>query len=186
MSGIGQKPFSMQMFRLMVYCRALHPELFDLQGRRCHRQHEYESENWILPGGHVVRFQHGGYTLSEVVIDMGDHLPEQGLIHALPCIGEKDFEIEDQSRLGYVTTVQTEVLTENLYRATYEEMTDFAREIGALWHAWESEEGGQQLSILDTQNYRREFHIQSYHLVESTGTVLRTQSIFEIPSDAGV
>ncbi|MDX1681788.1 MAG: hypothetical protein R3336_01595, partial [Phycisphaeraceae bacterium] len=127
----GSKSTSTQMFRLMVYQRGLHPELFDLEARRCHRQSEYEVENWLSPGGHVTRFQHDGIILSEAVIDAGDHLPEHGLIHALPCIGEKDFEMEDQSRLGYVTTIQTENLTDNLYRATLDEMKGFARETNA-------------------------------------------------------
>ena len=178
--SLSHKSSNTQMFHLMIYRRALHPELFELQGRRCHRQSEYEIESWILQAGHVVRFQIDGQTLTETVLENGDHLPEHGLVHALPCLGEKDYEMTPEGHIGYVTTVQTESLTDNLYMATYREMRDFAAETNALSLEWKDSDGGQCLSVLDSQRYKKEFHIQSYHLMGSTGLVLRTQSIFEV------
>lgn len=178
--SIGHKSSNAQLFRLMVYRRALHPELFDLQGRRCYKHGEYEVESWIAPAGHVMRFQVDGQSLTEAVIESGDHLPEHGLVHALPCLGEKDFELEPENRIGYVTTIQTESLTENLYTATLREMRDFAAEASGLIHEWKDADGSPNLSMLDVQKYKKEFHIQSYHLLGATGLVLRTQSIFEV------
>jgi len=163
----------------MVYERALHPELFDVQIRRSFRHNDYEAEVWLTPGGHVVRFQHGGTSVTEAVLEEGNHLPENGLIHALPCLGEKDYEMEPNDGLGYVTTVQTELLIENLYAATLREMRTFAEESNALAHEWVDEDGACYLSLVDVQKYLRELHIQSYHLAGASGLVLRTQSIFE-------
>lgn len=177
--SVSHKSSNTNVFRLMMYRRALHPELFELQGRKFDRHGEYEIESWIAPLGHVVRFQIEGQCLTEAVLESGDHLPEMGLVHALPCLGEKDFEMEPEGRIGYVTTVQTETLTDNLYMATYREMKDFAAEAGTLTHEWADEKGNLCMSLLDAQKYRREFHVQSYHLVGATGLVLRTQSIFE-------
>ncbi|MEE9403516.1 MAG: DUF2617 family protein [Algisphaera sp.] len=172
-------------FRMMLYRRALHPELFELSSRRGDRHGEYEVESWISPAGHVVRFSVDGQQLTETVVDSGDHLPETGLAHALPCLGEKEFELEPEGRLGYCITLQTETLTENLYQSTLREMDVFAREVGALSHRWETA-AGANLSLVDAQKYKREYHIQSYHLIAVNGTVLRTQSIFEIdPSPKG-
>lgn len=182
MSSVGHKYMSVQMIRLMVYRRPLHPELFDLQARRIERHGDYEVESWLTDGGHVVRIQHAGESMTETVIDTGDHLPESGLLHALPCIGEKDFELTDDPHYNYVTTLQTETLTENLYSATYREMQEFARETGAL--SWQWTDGNKPcLSMLDSQKYRNEYHFQSYHLIGSAGFVLRTQSIFELSKD---
>ena len=179
--SISHKSSNTQLYRLMLYQRALHPELFNLQMRRTQRQPEYETESWIMPGGHLVRIAVDGESLAETVLESGDHLPETGLVHALPCLGEKDFELEpDGGKFGYVTTIQTESLTDNLYMATYREMRDFANEVNALCHEWTDGEGGNCLSVLDVQNYKREFHIQSYHLLGGSGVVLRTQSIFEV------
>ena len=170
---------STQIFHLMVYRRALHPELIDLRGRRCHRQSEYEVETWIAPAAHVVRFRAADQTLVEAVLESGDHLPETGLVHALPCIGEKDYELEAGGRIGYFTTIQVESLTDNLYMATYREMLDFSLEAEALSHQWGDEHARPSMSLLDVQKYKREFHLQSYHLLGEARTVLRTQSIFE-------
>ncbi|MEQ9461786.1 MAG: hypothetical protein RIG82_12620 [Phycisphaeraceae bacterium] len=178
--SVSHKSQSTQSFRLLVYSRSLHPELFKLQGRRMDRHGEYEIETWLIPGGHIVRFQIPGQTLTETVIDRGDHLPESGLVHALPCMGEKDYEMEQQGRLAYVTTVQSENLTDNLYNATLKEMQDFAIETGSISHDWVDANAVPCLSLVDAQKYRKEYHIQAYHLLGSTGVVLRTQSIFEI------
>ena len=178
--SVSHKSSTTQIFHLMVYRRALHPELFDLRGRRCHRQGGYEAETWVAPGAHVVRYQVGRDALTEAVVECGDHLPETGLIHALPCIGEKEYELDRAGPIGYFTTVQVESLTTNLFMATYREMADFALEGEALSHQWEDEEGRLNLSLLDVQKYKREFHLQSYHLLGSNCTVLRTQSIFEM------
>ena len=169
-----------QLFRMMIYRRPLHPELFDLRARRTERHGPYEVENWLTPAGHVSRFQAAGQVLTEVVIEQGDHLPETGLVHALPCFGEKDYEMEPEGKLHYVTTIQTEALTDNLFASTLREMQDFARETGALCFEYADAEGGNCLSMLDVQKYKREFHLQSYHLMAGCGTVLRTQTIFEI------
>jgi hypothetical protein len=178
--SISHKSSNTQMFRLMVYRRPLHPELFDLRTRRTDRHGDYEIESWLVKGGHVVRFQVAGQILTETVIDAGDHLPETGLVHALPCLGEKDYEMEAEGRIGYVTTIQTESLTDNLYQATLREMQDFAHETGSLACEGVDATGTPCLSVLDSQKYKREFHIQSYHLMGASGLVLRTQSIFEI------
>ena len=179
--SVSHKSSNTQIFHLMVYRRALHPELFNLQKRCSHLHGQYEVECWICPAAHVVRFHADGHTLNEVVIENSDHLPELGLAYALPCLGEKDFELGADEKVGYVTTVQTELLADNLYHATYREMLDYAIEADALHYQWKDNDTAPSLSILDTQKYKGEFHVQSYHLMGSNGFVLRTQSIFEVP-----
>ena len=153
--SIGHKSSSTQAFRMMLYRRALHPELFDLQGRQTRRLSDYEIENWITPYGHVVRFQNSTGCLTEAVIQNVDHLPELGLIHALPCLGEKEYEMDRDGGMGYVATVQTEVLTDNLYMATLREMKEFGTEATALSYEWTDDDGVTCLSLIDTQTYKR-------------------------------
>jgi hypothetical protein len=176
----SHKSSNTQIYQLMVYRRALHPELIDLRGRRRHRHDEYEAEMWVAPAGHVVRFAVNGQHLAEALVECGDHLPETGLVHALPCIGEKEYEMERPGPIGYFSTVQIETLTDNLFMATYREMTDFAEETKALAHTWQNDGERPNLSLLDVQKYKRELHLQSYHLMGNACIVLRTQSIFEV------
>ena len=178
---VSHKSSSTKSCRLMVYKRALHPELFKLEGRNLQRHGDYEGEMWICRAGHVVRFQTEGHVMTEAVVEDGDHLPEHGLISALPCLGEKEYEHprDAQHPIGFVPTIQTEFLTENLYMATYREMMDFATENNSLFHTWADNEGANCLSLLDVQTFKCELHVQSYHLSGIGGLVLRTQSIFE-------
>jgi len=181
--SVSHKSSNTQIFRLMLYRRALHPELFELQDRRVIRHGDYEVEAWISDAGHVTRFSVGGKCLTEAVIDRGDHLPETGLVHALPCLGEKDYELPvepGKPAIGYVTTIQTESLTDNLYSTTLQEIRDFAVESNTISYNWKDEDGVPCMALLDFQKYKRELHVQSYHLTGANGMVLRTQSIFEV------
>ena len=177
--SINSKSPIAQIPKLMIYKRPLHPELFTFQARRVDRHGDYEVETWLVNGGHVVRFVLDGQSLVEAVLEGNEHLPESNLAHALPCLGEKEYEHEDEGPVAYFTTLQTESLTENLYLATYREMREFATEVGALQFEQETP-AGPNLYVLDVQKYRSEFHVQGYHLTASNGNVLRTQSVFEI------
>ena len=168
-----------QIPKLMLYKRPLHPELYTFHARRVDRHGDYEVETWLVQGGHIVRFILDGQSLVEAVLEGNDHLPESNLAHALPCLGEKEYEYEQEGPLGYFTTLQTESLSENLYLATYREMKDFASEVGGLAYEQETP-AGPNLYVLDCQKYKKEFHVQGYHLTANNGSVLRTQSVFEI------
>jgi len=168
----------LQSYQVLLYNRALHPELFALKGRRVVRHGEYELEAWVLPGQHLLRFEYRTLCLTELLTDQEKGVP-QGSVSAFLCAGERDFEQQfPKDRVSYVTTVQTETLTENLYQATYEEMLDFVRQNQALAHRW-TDEAGKCLSLIDIQRMNREVHAQTYHLIASAGLVLRTQTIFE-------
>lgn len=173
------KSANLQAYRLILYRRALHPELLPVKGRRTLSHGDYEFEAWVMPGSHLMRFQHDGVCATEVVTAQEIGLPERGLVAAIPCAGEKDHEHPFSEKLNYLTTVQTEQLPENLYSATYRELVDFAEEREALTHFWKDPDGGACASILDIQRFRREIHAQSYHLLAQGGVVLRTQTIFE-------
>lgn len=177
--NINKTP-SIQTYKLMLYQRALHPELFGIQDRRTIQQTDYEFEGWIMPGGHVLRFQVGANCVSEAVIDYDAQLPQRGLLTTLPCLGEKEMDQVVEESIGYVTSIQTELLSDNLFTVTFNEMKDFAQEAEAMWYQWSDNDSSVNLSVLDIQRYKREIHAQSYHLIGSAGFVLRTQTICEI------
>lgn len=132
-----------------------------------------------MPGGHAVRFEHFGSCVTELVSSEDANLPNSGVVAAFLCAGERDFDTSfEKTGTGYMTTVQTEQLSENLYLATYDEMLDYAAEVDAMTLRWE-DEAGAGLSVLDIQRFQKEMHVQSYHLVANGGIVLRTQTIFE-------
>lgn len=179
MTHISTNPNILQSSQVTLYQRALHPELFNLQGRRVIKHGDYEFEAWLMPGEHVFRFERNGWCVCELLSDKDSGLPQTGIVDSFYCAGEHEYEhaFKTQST-AFMTNVQTEQLSENIYLATLEEMREHAAAEDALSFEWE-DEGGRCLSLLDIQRYSREVHAQSYHLLARGGVVLRTQSIFE-------
>jgi hypothetical protein len=165
---------------MVLYRTALHPEFFDIQARRRIKHGEYEFEAWMLQSGHAVRFEFNGLCVTEIVTNTSDALPERGLVASLPCAGEKDHECEFGDRVTYMTSIQTETLSDHLYLGTYNELRDHATESGGVVLDWNTEFNRPDMSLLDMQRYNNEVHVQSYHLRAEGGLVLRTQSIFQI------
>lgn len=173
------KPHSLQAYQLFLYNRALHPELFQLKGRKTLKNDAYELEVWVMPGSHLVRFERKALCACELVTSQEGSLPETGIITGYLCAGERDFEHNfEKDGVTYINTFQTETLSENLYLATYAEMLDHARATAAVFHEWE-DEAGRCLSILEVERHHREAHVQAFHLLAQGGFVLRTQTIFE-------
>lgn len=174
---------SLQAYQTVLYNRALHPELFTLVQRKRAQMPQYEFEAWLTPGGHVLRFERGRVCACELVSDQEDALPSTGVVSALLCAGEREFDHRfERSDVNYMTSVQTETLSENLYLATYEELSEFAAERRAIVHAFESR-SGPSLSILDIEALPDEVHIDAFHLQAPGWVVLRTQTIFERRQD---
>jgi hypothetical protein len=168
---------ALQTYQVVLYDRALHPGLFQFRGRRVVRNDAYRLEAWIMPGAHALRFEANGVCAAEVVTNQEGVLPSEGLLASLLCDGEHDHE-RRIGRILYMTTAETETLLDNVYLDMLDELRDHARECRALRHEWLSG-SGPCLSMIDVQRYRREVHIQGYHLLADEGLVLRTQSLFE-------
>lgn len=173
------KAEGLQAYKLILYRRAVHPELFQIKSRAAIQHAEYEFEAWVMPGAHVMRFAHNGVCATEIVTDQALSLNERGLVAEFPCAGERDHEQPFGDHVNVMSTVQTETLPENLYNATYRELVEFAESRDAARYLWTNDHGARCASIVDIQRLRREIHAQTYHLLATDGLVLRTQSIFE-------
>jgi len=170
---------TLQSYQVLLYNRALHPELFPLKGRRVVRHGAYEFEVWVMEGMHLLRFEYGTLCACELLTDQEGKLPETGVVSGFLAAGERDFEHKFvKEKVTYMTTVQTETLSENLYLATMEEMLDFGRTSEGLMHKW-ADGVGDCLSMIVLERSSREIRAESYHLIAHGGLVIRTQTIFE-------
>ncbi|GAB4384860.1 MAG: hypothetical protein Kow0022_08770 [Phycisphaerales bacterium] len=169
----------LQTYQLVLYDRALHPELFQLRDRRVLGCAGHEFEAWLMPGGHMLRFGKNAHCVCELVTENEQSIPPAGLITGFFCAGEHDFDRDfDALGINYLTTVQTEQLNDSIYQSTWDEMVDFAAEADAMIYRW-VDGFGDNMSIVDIQRYSREVHAQSYHMIANGRVVLRTQTIFE-------
>lgn len=173
------KSTSLQAYRLILYRRALHPELFPIMGRRNITHMGYNFESWVMPGAHLHRFEFDGACATELITPQEQGIPERGMVAAVPCAGERDHEEDFGEKIKFYSTIQTEQLPETLYSATYDELMEFGQEQEAMIHAWKDDDGGRCASIVDIQRFRREVHVQTYHMIAQGGMVLRSQSLFE-------
>lgn len=177
--NLSSQQVSTQSYQALLYDRALHPELFELRSRRVFEKGDTELEVWVMPGCHMLRFGRGSACATELLIDRDSNLPEAGVVSAVPCAGEHELEHRfAPSGLVYMLSVQTEMLSENLYGATMREMTEHASESRSERFQWSTPDG-ENLSMLDVQLYKSEIHVQAYHLIAQGGFVLRSQTLFE-------
>lgn len=168
----------LQALQTIVYRRPLHPELFEIRGKRVVAHPSYELEAWIMDGSHALRFGSAGFCASELVTESNKQSPDVGIVDTFFCAGDRDYEHKfEREGVNYMTTVQTEQLSDNIYASTMEELQDFGTEVNALRCEWDDD--GPCLSMIDTQRYAKEVHVQAYHMMARGGVVLRTQTIFE-------
>ncbi|MFO0782569.1 MAG: hypothetical protein U0636_13420 [Phycisphaerales bacterium] len=180
------KAQGLQTYAMLLYRRAVHPEFFGIEARKRLEHGDYEFEGWIFKGGHCARFQYAGLTFCEVVVENPANLPDRGLVVSLPCAGERDHEEKLTEHIAYMTTIQTETLSDHLYLGTYKEMLAHGREGTAdcIMTVWTDNHGKPNLSLIDMQRFRNELHLQGYHLRSECGMVLRTQSMIQLPAPA--
>lgn len=181
--SFASKTTSLQAYNMLLYKSAIHPEFFPISGRRRIEHAGYEFESWIFRGGHVLRFQQGKTIATEVVSESFEKLPQRGLVTALPCAGEKDHDQEFGDEVTYMTSIQTETLSDHLYLSTYNELLEHGRLCEGLLAVWHDELGRNNLSMLDMQRYSDQVHVQAYHCRSDCSLVLRTQTIFQVNSD---
>lgn len=177
--NVPTKSSSIQSYQVVLYNRALHPEFFPLRARRVVKHGQYEAEGWLMPGAHLFRFELGPVCACELVTGQEKNLPDAGVVTAFLCAGEHEYEYRfDKRGVTYMTSVQTETLSENIYLATMDELREYGKEQNALRHEWE-DESGRSMSMLNFQRQPNEIHCEAYHCVAHSGFVLRTQTIFE-------
>jgi hypothetical protein len=171
---------SLRTYQLLLYRSPVHPEFFQIGGRINMETGTYEVEAWVHPGGHTVRFEFEGATITEVVVPDTHTLPERGVLTTIPCVGEKDFDEVYADRISYVTSIQTETLSDHLYMSSYQEMLEHGQQQSDCLMMPGIKEGRlPSLSVIELQRYADQVHMQSYHFLGDTGLVLRTQSIMQ-------
>ncbi len=168
---------------MLLYRGPIHPEFFRIAGRRETTHPDFEFEAWIFPGGHVLRFEHATTTLCEIVTAEPEELPERGLVTTMPCNGERDYEEVFGDRISFVTSIQTETLSDHLYLGTYQEMVEHGQDPACLVTTWQGKGEHPSLSLIEFQRYSDQVHVQTYHLRGDGLMVLRTQSILQAGVD---
>jgi len=167
---------------LLLFQRSLHPEFFKIQSSEQVSRRAYEADIWLVEGGHVISFNAGKTTLTEVIVNSGELPTEQrNLLQTIPCRGEKYHEVTIGGNVRYMISTQEEQLSQTLYDATRHEISTYAakRELMTADMPGTGETGGF-LSVLDIERRSHELLVQSFHLFDDNQMVIKTQAIIEV------
>ncbi len=174
------KPVIMGGHQIVLYSKALHPQHVEMHGRRTVHGRNYELEAWIMKGSHALRLGASGLCATELVCEFDRRIPTTGIVLMHVVTAEKDVEHRfTKHAVRYVSSIQLETLAPNLYYDAYDEYLRLAKDNGHLAHMWQQPEG-HGLSVLEIERESTLVTAMGYHLMPATGTVVRTQTMFEM------
>ena len=168
---------------LFLFDRPLHPELFQHYADHRVRQGRYYADIWITGLSHVITVTLGDRSLTEVVTGNQDVLPTRGVLTRFRIKGERDAERQTSDGWRYMVSSQIETMVEPLYKSVHNDLLRHALKRG--WHvSYDQLADGEMtpFSYIDHEARDREFHIHAFHAFPLSHTLVKTQSIIELPA----
>ena len=177
---LGAKQF-VKHLKFVVYTRPLHPELFEIHHDHRINQPGFDAAIWVTGCTHVVRFSVGDQTLTEVMAQAEDELPERGLVVSFRCRGEKQHQFQTDGGLRYMMNLQVETMSEKVYASTHQDLISAAetRGIYVPIPKWQTSALAPFCHV-DYHTTPESMHIFAYHAFPDELTIVKTQSIFEV------
>ena len=181
---LGQKQ-SIDALKFMLYSRPLHPELFEIHHQQKIIQPNFEAVVWVTGCSHLISFYVGRDTLTEVMAGDNDELPERGLVASFRIRGEKEHEFQHGQGMHYMMNFQVESMSPKLYTQSHHDLAHSATKHGLFvpFPAWRVN-GLTPFTYIDYQSTPTSLHVFAFHAFPEALTVVKTQSIFELPKPA--
>lgn len=179
----GTIPRQASDLHLFLFDRPLHPELFRHYADFRVRQARYGADVWIVGLGHVVTFTAGAQVLTEVISVDSELLPARGVLTRFRLKGERDLDRRPPEGLAYMVSTQIETMDEPLYKSVHQDLVRHAAKRGCFqpYEGW-GEGDLVPFSYIDYEARDAEFHVHAFHAFPAEHTIVKTQSIFEIPT----
>jgi hypothetical protein len=175
--------------KLYVYRRPLHPELFTICLDKHIQMERYEASLWLIGTGHLVSFHSGDYSISELLTDNRELLPEKGLLEEFSMERSGEYQVSYENIIYYMVSMQSERMSQAVFDRTCEEMHKFARNRGLfmVFEQWAEERKPAPFSLIDYEKRPNELDVFTYHVFVEERVLLRTQSVFSLePVDTGL
>ncbi len=180
---LGQTASQAVDLHLVLFERTLHPELFQHFGDYRVAQGRYHADIWIVGLSHVVTVTSGQHCLTEYLGRESELLPTRGVLTRFRLKGERDHERRIGDGWGYMVSTQVETMDEALYKSVHHDLLRHTEKRG-WFHAYEAWSEGEltPFSYLDHEARDREFHVHAFHAFPRERTIVKTQSIIELPA----
>ncbi|MCK5114687.1 MAG: DUF2617 family protein [Phycisphaerae bacterium] len=181
----------LESLKLVLFERALHPELFDIYDEIKVCKPSWDTQIWITGCRHVVMFSGADHTLTEVIADDSVVLPQRGLVLSLPFKGEKSHERRTNGGIHYMMNFQSETMSPRVYRKSHQDLMHRGETCGALiiYPQWTTRETQGKTKIknplapfsqITCDSRPNGLHIMAFHAYPDERTIIKTQSIFEL------
>jgi hypothetical protein len=179
MSSAQQQTLDMNLY---VFDRPLHPELFQHYANYRVAQGAYYVDVWITGLSHVATLNAHNRSMTELVARENEALPNRGVLSRFRLKGERDHEKKSPENWLYLVSSQVETMDEALYKSVH---VDLLRHAGRGWLVTYDEWREGELvpfTYMDYEARDREFHLHAFHAFPAERTIIKTQSLFELPA----
>jgi hypothetical protein len=168
---------------LFVFDRALHPELFQHFADYRVEQGRYHADIWIIGLSHVITVTSGQRSLTELLARESDMLPSRGILSRFRLKGERDHERKTADGWSYMVSTQVETMDEALYKSVHHDLLRHTEKRGWFqsYEAW-AESDLAPFTYIDHEARDHEFHVHVFHAYPQERTLIKTQSIIELPA----
>ncbi|MBK9119313.1 MAG: DUF2617 family protein [Phycisphaerales bacterium] len=167
---------------LFLFERPLHPELFQRYATFRVEQGRYHADIWIIGLSHVLSLTIGSKCLTEVLSREGDVPASRGVVTRFRLKGERDHERSTPDGWNYMVSTQVETMDEALYKSVHNDLLRHTEKRG-WFQAYEHMADGDLVpfTYMDHEARDREFHLHAFHAFPAERTLVKTQSIIELP-----
>lgn len=179
---VGTSPLLAVDLNLFLFDRPLHPELFRRYQAHRVEQGRYFADIWITGLGHVVTVNCGSKSITELLSRDNELLPSRGVLSRFRLKGERDHEKRAPDGWYYLVSSQVETMDEPLYKSNHRDLLRFAAQRGFFQTYPQWADGDMvPFSYIEHEARDAEFHIHAFHAFPAEKTLVKTQTIFELP-----
>ena len=179
-NNLALQPVDLHLF---AFDRPLHPELFRHYADFRVEQGRYHADIWIIGLAHVVTVATGAKSFTELLSRDSETIPTRGVITRFRLKGERDHDRRTPDGWGYMVSTQVETMDEALYKSVHYDLQRHAERRG-WFYQYAGLSGGElkPFSYIDHEARDAELHVHAFHAYPAERTIVKTQSIVELPS----
>ena len=163
-----------------LYCRSVHPELFQVFAEMEVWQERYRAVIRICNAGHAVVLQFGSQTVTEVAGTRQQPLPQRKRVVDKRLQGQRHESFQFEAGPQYHASYQVEQLDPEVFLNYHEELLIDTRRAD-VFHRFPTGNrlAPEPLSLIRAESAPRSLLIHAFHTFPDHCSVVKTQSLFE-------